>query len=181
MRSFLVPLGCALVLLSAPVSAQKIKVGFDKSVDFTKFHTYSWPNANSPDMTLRKAAVIGEIDDELKSKGLNRVDKDGDLLLSGFGGFGGEVAGAATEPMLPTPSSLYYPMATVWVGAPMASGSTVVSGTLVLQMADRSTGKLVWQGSVNQKIDMDNKNKSIEKVKAAIHKLVDRYPPKKEE
>jgi len=181
MKSFLITLGVGLLLLSAPVKAQKIKIGFDKSVDFSKFHTYSWPNADSPDMTLRKAAVIGEIDDGLKSKGLNRVDKDGDLILSGFGGFGGQVAGAPQEPILPTPSSLYYPTATVWAGEPMASGTTVVSGTLVLQMADRSTGKLVWQGSVTQKIDMDNKNKSIEKVKAAIHKLVDRYPPKKDE
>lgn len=179
MKSLLIQVGLFLVLMSPFAVAQKTKVGFDKSVDFSRYHTYSWPNADSPDMTLRRAAVIGEIDDALKSKGLTRIDKDGDLILSGFGGFGGQQAGPPQDVTLPTFSSMTYPMDTMWTGAPMATGSAVISGSLVLQMADRTTGKLVWQGSVTQKIDMDNKPKSIEKIKAAIKKLVDQYPPKK--
>ncbi len=161
--------------------AQKINVGFDKSADFGKYRTFSWPKAEeSPEMTVRRLMVMGEIEDNLKSKGLVRVEEGGDLILSGFGVFGGESAGEAmTAPILPTFSTPIYTSTSMWEGASYSPGSTVIRGTFVLQMAERATGKVVWQGAVKQKVDMDNKAKSIERIKTAIAKLLEKYPPKR--
>jgi hypothetical protein len=166
------------IFLVIPTSAQKVKVGFDKTVDFTKYHTFSWP-ADAPELTLKRAAVLGYIEEGLNARGLTRVEQGGDLILSGFGGFGGEQAGAVTDVYLPTRSGTSYPTGTVWVGTPIAMGSSVITGALVVEMVDSSTGKLVWQGMVTQKVDPGNKTKAVERIGAAITKLMSQYPPKK--
>ena len=169
----------ALITLTA--FGQKVETGFDKSADFSQYHTFSWPRAeDAPEMTMRRLLVMGEIEDRLKSKGLARVEEGGDLILSGSGGFGGETGGAGmTAAVLPTYSTPTYTTSTMWTGATPTTGATVLHGTLVLQMAERTTGKVVWQGAVTQKVDMDNKAKTIERIKGAIAKLIEKYPPKK--
>ena len=170
-----------LIALFIPSAfGQKIKVGFDKGTDFSKYHTFSWPRAeHAPEMTLRRMLVMGEIEHALNSKGLVRVEEGGDVIVSGFGGFGGEMGGGSAEPIVPAYSTIASTSSSMWTGQPAAAASAVLSSSLVLQMVEHSTGKLVWQGTVTQKIDMDNKAKTIERIKAAIVKLVERYPPKK--
>ena len=169
-----------LVSLTAPATAQKVKIGYDKSVDFTRYHTFSWPDAaDAPELTLKRATVMAYIEEGLNAKGLVRVDKGGDLLLSGSGGFGGQQAGEVTGVIIPAYTGPYNPMSTGWVGTPVAMGSAVISGTLVVQMVDQSAGRLVWQGMVTQRVDMDNKPKTIERIRIAIEKLMAQYPPKK--
>src|SRR3954453_8357872 len=86
---------------------QKIKVGFDKDTDFSRYHTFSWPKAeHAPEMTLRRMLVMGEIEHVLKSKGLVRVEEGGDLTISGFGGFGGQMGGGSAEPIVPAYSTI---------------------------------------------------------------------------
>jgi hypothetical protein len=155
-------------------------VGFDKSADFSKFHSYSWATTgDSTEMTLRRAAIMGEIDDVLKRKGLQQVDRGGDLLLYGAGQIGGEIGGEHQQLVLPVPATTTYPTATVWSGVPIAAGSYVISGTLVLQFVDRSTNTLVWQGAVSEKMDTGNNPKNAKRAREAISKLLDKFPPKK--
>lgn len=171
-------LGVFVFIIVIAAHAQKIKVGFDKSVDFSKYHTYSWVKDNSTELTLRRAAIMAEIDRALKLKGLEAIDEGGDLLLTAAGSIGGDIGGPHQDVIAPVPANFYYPMATVWYGAPAAAGNYVISGTLILDLFDRSTKTLVWQGSVAEKIDTGNTTKNMERVRKAISKLVERYPPK---
>ena len=62
--------------------AQKVKVGYDKGVDFSKYKTYTWQEpAMPPTRPHLYATVIGSVDGELHSKGLSRIDQNGDLIL----------------------------------------------------------------------------------------------------
>ncbi len=173
--ALLIPL--VLVLFVAAAHAQKIRVGFDKSADFSKYHTYSWIRDDSTELTLRRAAIMAEIDYALKQRGLEAVDEGGDLLLAATGSVGGDIGGEHQQQVIPSRSDIYYPTATAWSGVSAGPGSYVISGTLVLEFIDRSTKTLVWQGSVTQKVDTGNSMKNTERVRKAITKLAERYPP----
>ncbi len=179
MRSKVTLLGVLMFVLVFAAQAQKVKVGYDKSTDFSKYHTYSWVNDSSTELTLRRAAIMAEIDYALKQRGLEAVDEGGDLLLAAAGSIGGDIGGQHQEVMRPVPADVYYPTATAWSGVPAAAGNYVISGTLVLDFIDRTTKTLVWQGSVSEKVDTENRSKNMERLRKAIAKLVERFPPKK--
>jgi hypothetical protein len=54
----------------------------------------------------------------------------------------------------------------------------VPEGTLALTFVDRASNKVVWCGTVTEKLDIENKKKSLERVDKAIAKLLKQFPPK---
>jgi len=178
-------LGTWLLLAALPLNAwaQKVKVGYDKGADFGKFKTYSWA---APAMPVTRPmlydSVIGSVDAELKAKGLTRVDGEGDLILVPASGMEMSVNVAVGTPILPTyagpPPTID---ATMWMGATGPSNLMapyVPEGTLVLTYVDRVANKEIWTGSVKEKLDLQNKMKSLERVQKAIAKLLKEFPPK---
>src|SRR5690242_1649849 len=126
-----------IVLIVQSGFSQKIKVGFDKGTDFSKYHSFSWPPAeHSPEMTMRRLLIMGEIEHALNSKGLVRVEQGGDVIVSGFGGFGGEMGGGSANPIVPAYSTIAS-TSSMWTGQPVAGASAVLSSSLVLQMVER--------------------------------------------
>jgi hypothetical protein len=55
---------------------------------------------------------------------------------------------------------------------------TVPEGTLALEFVDRATNKMVWSGTVSQKLDIENKKKSLDLIEKSIGKLLKQFPPK---
>ena len=178
--------GVWLVFASFPLiaSAQKVKVGYDKGTDFAKFATYSWA---TPEMPVTRpmlfASIIGSVDRELKAKGLARVDRDGDLVLLPAGGMEFGINQAAGTPILPTyggpPPTVD---ASMWAGAG-GPGSLmapyVPEGTLALTFVDRASSRIVWTGTVSEKLDIENKMKALDRADKAVVKLLKKFPPRK--
>lgn len=163
--------------------AQKVKVGYDKGTDFSKFKTYSWIDPAMPaTRPVVFDAIVARTDVELQAKGFTRVPKDGDLTLTPAGGIDFGFAGVASTPILPTysspPPSINGGM---WTGAtgPASAGTYVPEGTLVLTFVDRVNNKVIWSGTVKQKLDFEQKNKSLELIDKAVIKLLKRFPGKK--
>ena len=174
----------AFILLGTTVGfAQKIKVGYDKQADFSKYKTYTWSEpAMPPTHPVLYEAVVARVDVELESKGLSRIPSGGDLTITPSGGVDFGFAGAAGTPYSPTyggpPPTLD---ASMWAGAsgPSSAGTYVTEGTLVLTFVDRASNKVVWSGSVKQKLDMQKKTKSLELADKAVIKLLKDFPGKK--
>jgi Domain of unknown function (DUF4136) len=164
------------------LSAQKVKVGYDKSVDFSKFKTYTrLEPAMPPTRPVLYNFVVSSIDSELSAKGLRRVDKNGDLVLELGGGVD---FGIAVVPGAPLTSSYSGPPpainATMWTGASGGQGElmpAVPEAGLQLQFIDRSANELVWSGTVTQALDPEDKAKSLELANKAVTKLLKRFPP----
>jgi hypothetical protein len=55
----------------------------------------------------------------------------------------------------------------------------VPEGTFVLTVVDRASNKVIWTGTVKEKLDIENKTKSLERIDKAIVKLLKQFPPKK--
>jgi hypothetical protein len=161
---------------------QKVKVGYDKGVEFSKFKTYTWAApATPPTRPFLYESVMGSIDGELKSKGFVRTEKDGDLTLIAAGAieFGIAVSGGT-----PITSAFSNPPpainSTMWTGAEGQGQlmGVVPDGSLTVQFVDRGANLLVWSGTVTQKLDIEQKKKSLELVDKAIIKLLKQFPPK---
>jgi hypothetical protein len=128
------------------------------------------------------ATVVGTIEDELKKKGLQRTDKNGDLILIPAGGVEFGINTAVGTPILPTyagqPISVNATMWTGAVGTENLTTSYVPQGTLQLQFIDRNSNKIIWNGMVSEKLDIERKQESLERISKAIEKLIKQYPPK---
>jgi len=163
--------------------AQKIEVGFDKSIDFSRYKSYTFHPPETTGRPILYMTVVSSIRGAVESKGLVSKDDDGDLMLTMSGGFkygaGGD-AGLTSDPCPNCKAPLVDPME--WTGKmapPGASGTGLPQGVLELTFVDRATNKVVWAGIVSQKLDPDKKQKSLEKVHAAIQKLLTEFPPKR--
>jgi hypothetical protein len=56
----------------------------------------------------------------------------------------------------------------------------VPEGTLMINLVDRAANKVIWTGTVKQKLDMENKTKSLKLIDKAIVKLLKEFPPRKQ-
>jgi hypothetical protein len=184
MNSRKLPFLLVVVVLSTACGfAQKVKVGYDKSVDFSKYktHTLKLPPAPSS-RPLLYASVVGSIRNGIESKGLVSVEKGGDLTVIAGGSldYGLE---SGVNPLADTCANCQAPQVDVqlWAGfmpPPGSAGKPQPSGTLKLDMIDRTTNKEVWSGMVVQKLNAQKPDQSLEKVGAAIAKLLSEFPPK---
>jgi Domain of unknown function (DUF4136) len=179
-RLYMVPF---VMLVGSSLYAQKVKVGYDKSVDFSKFKTYTrLEPALPPSRPVLYNFVVSSIDSELSAKGLRRVDKNGDLVLELGGGVDYGIAVASGAPV--TSSYSGPPPAinsTMWTGANGGHGElmpAVPEAGLQLQFIDRTANEIVWSGTVTQALDPDDKTKSLELANKAVTKLLKTFPPK---
>ena len=171
-----------MVALTTVTFAQKVEVGYDKSADFSKYKTYTWAEpAMPPTRPILYETVMSAIDGQLGSKGYSRVDKGGDLTLIPAGAIDFAIA---VSPGTPISSTFNGPPpainATMWTGA-QGGGDlmpAVPDGTLVLEFVDRAANRVVWSGTVSQKLDIEKKAKSLELASKAVAKLLKQFPPK---
>lgn len=174
---------CAMLIGTLAI-AQKVNVGYDKSADFSRYRSYTWLEPGTqPSRPVLYAMIVGSIDHELKSKGLQRIDHDGDLILVPEGGIEFGLSSSLSSPILPTYNGPPPAMdATMWTGSSASVGSSAVyvpQGSLAVNFVDRSTNKVVWSGSVKVGLDIERKKKSLEKVDAAIAKMLKNFPPRR--
>jgi hypothetical protein len=176
-------IGAYLLIAAFPAAscAQKVRVGYDKGTDFLKFKTYTWGEPTMPvTRPLLYASIVGSIDSELKAKGLAKAERDCDLVLIPAGGMEYGLNQAASAPILPTYSSQPVIDSTNWTGGPSnLMAPYVPEGTFVLTVVDRASNKVIWTGTVKEKLDIENKTKSLERIDKAIVKLLKQFPPKK--
>lgn len=175
-----------LALFTFSGFAQKIKVGYDKSVDFSKYRSYTLQPPSTPSSRpLVYASVVGSIKNELEAKGLASVEKDSDLTLIAVGDLG---YGLSSSPGLLSDSckNCQAPLRDPrpWAGSPPpvegTSGKPAPKGTLELSFVERESNKLVWHGTVIQKLDENKKQESLQRIAAAIRKLLNEFPPRKD-
>jgi Domain of unknown function (DUF4136) len=174
-----------VAMCSTCAHAQKVKVGYDKSADFSKYKSYTLQEPSAPiSRPLLHASVMGSINHGLETRGLAGVQKDGDLTVIPEGGldYGLDSPVGATADSGNSRTQKPAVDVQLWAGfmpPPGSSGKGLPEGTLQLTIVDRATNKVVWTGLVVQKLDPAKKEQSLDKVAAAINKLLMEYPPKK--
>ncbi len=170
-----------LLLACSAAQAQKIKVEFDKNIDFAKFKTFAWdPTPQASARPVLVAAIKGAVNEELGKRGLKEVAENPDLYIAMYG--------AVDSDMAVTYSDFYYgPWGIpafdqgfmMWGTVPGTTNTAVVhKGQLIVDLIDASRKKLAWRGIATEKLS-EQQMKLVEQVNTAVEKLFAKYPPKK--
>jgi hypothetical protein len=172
-----------LVILANVGFAQKVKTGYSKATDFSKYKSYTWAPLGMPiARPILFHIVTGTVDDQLQSKGLTPTDHDGDMTLIIAGSLDMASNLVAGTPILSVPNAAPPSMNSgLWIGANVSwavTGNSFQQGTLVLEFVDRRKNEVLWIGTVKQNIDLTQKEKSMDLVAKAITKLLKEFPPK---
>jgi hypothetical protein len=165
-------------LLSVSAQAQKIKVEFDKNLDFAKFKTFAWGKHDAVSRPTLVLAIAGAIQEELTKRGLQRTDSNPDLYIQMYGSVDSDMSVSYSDPLyigtggIP-PFDQSFPM---WGAVPGATTTVVVhKGQLVVDLIDATEKKLTWRGMATEKLS-DKKMKLINQINTAVEKMFQQYP-----
>lgn len=158
----------ALIVLPACASLQ-VKTEQDLEADFSRYHTYSWidgaPGGHEPSL---ESQIQTAVDRELPFKRLHRVEKGGspDLYVS--------ICVTVDEDRVVQPDQWGYDLGTLGVGGSRASVLTLPRGTLLVDLIDSGSRRLVWRGQASQAVDREA---SEEVIRKAVREIFRPYPP----
>jgi hypothetical protein len=171
-------IGLVFLLFAQPAWGQKVDVKFDKSVDFSKYKTYTWAKGMPARNPIVNQMIIDSIEQQLAARGLTKTEADGELQV---------IFVAAMDLDLQiqglTWSNVSNPMGSLTnVGPPM----NVRKGMLVVDLMDKKAERYIWRGTAKETLtqgptaDIVGDAKRVEKVvKKAVEKMFNKYPVKK--
>jgi len=164
-----------MAFLFAGISAaQQVKTDYDRAADFAQYKTYSWEHVQTKDPLLVDR-IENAVNATLAARGWTRVETGGDVSIvaiqmtsnqetlntfyNGFGGgwgwrrFGGGGIGEATT-----------------------TTETYKVGTLVVDLFDAKSKKLLWRGSSSDTLS-NNSDKNIKNLDKGVEKMFQHFPP----
>lgn len=165
----------AILILLAGCSSIKVSFDYDKTADFSKYKTYAFTqDAQSfPMQELDRARVLAAIEDELKAKGFTKSDNP-DVLI--------DLQVKLEQKQTATATNTGYRGAYRYGwggGTTYVNVETYVEGTLFVNMIDKSTEKLVWQGRGTKTLaENPSPEKKEQNIKYGVKQIFTKYPPK---
>ena len=171
MKSLIILIVVALIASPVAIRAQNIKVDYDRSLDFTKFKTYSWVEGRTAFDPQVHNLILIEIDRQLQSKGLKKVEEKADLNIAYYASFEDNINTSAVE---------YAKSAdwNKWGDHTPVYGPKMVAlpiALIVLDIIDASTNRLVWRGRAKGAYT-PNQARGKKRVNEAVEKLLARLP-----
>jgi hypothetical protein len=162
------------LLFAAASFAQQVKTDYDRSADFGQYKTYSWEKVQTRD-PLMVDRIETAVNADLASKGWKQVQSGGDVsivaieithnqqtLNTFYDGFGGGWGWRG------------------WGGGGFGEATTTTDvyqvGTLVVDLFDAETKKLIWRGSSRNTLS-NNSEKNIKNLDKAVQKMFQHFPP----
>ncbi len=169
-----------LTFLAGCATAAKVNYQHDPTANFSGLKTYSWASmeplkTEDPrvDPTKVDARIRQAIDSELAVKGYQKVNSGGDFQV---------LYHAAVEHKIDTQRQDIYADAgefgRSWMGWEDVTTEFDV-GSLVLDILDPKSEKLIWRSSANKTIDLEaSEAEKDARVHGAVHDMLANFPPK---
>ena len=160
-----------IVLLAATASfAQQVKTDYDRSADFNQYKTYSWEKVQTQDPLLVDR-IKEAVNSALAAKGWTQVPSGGTVAI---------VAIEMTQNQR-TLNTFYNGFGGGWRwGGGFGDATTTVDnykvGTLVVDLFDANSKKLVWRGSASDTLS-NKSDKNIKALDKGVEKMFDHFPP----
>lgn len=174
-------LSSLLMLLAVSANAQKVNVAYDRTVDFSKFKTYSWTKgvpAKNPQIDQQ---IIALIEQQLAAKGLQRASENADLNIS----YHAAVMTGMDQASVAKPDDTIGKVTWVPQMGSMSQVWLVQVGSLIVVLKEPKGNQEVWRATATDTLSNDpNKdlsrdvNKATRKVKKVVEKMFKGFPPK---
>jgi hypothetical protein len=157
-----------LALWGATAAAAEVKAEYDKQADFTRYKTWSWRHGTPAPNPVADKRLREAIESGLAAHGLTKVQSGGDLEV---------VYHAAAESRISL-ENLGYKEPGFETEAKRIR--YLRAGTVLLDVIDASTGKVVWRGQAQDATDPAPH--AIERmIDDGIGKLLDLFPAGKQD
>jgi hypothetical protein len=160
-----------VIVFSTLMIAQEVQTDYDHHVDFSNYKTYSWAKVETSN-SIWDGRVKDAVDKELQSKGLSQVPSGGDVAIVAVG----------TTREKPTLETFYNGGFGGWGWRGFGDTATTTvenykEGTLVVDMFDPNTKKLLWRGTSSDTLS-DKPEKNEKKLEKGVDKMFKDFPPK---
>jgi hypothetical protein len=161
-----------IALLTAASFAQHVKTDYDRAANFGQYKTYSWEAVKTRNQ-LNIDRIKNAVDADLTAKGYTQLPSGGSMSI---------VAMEATKNQQ-TLNTVYNGMGGGWRwrGGFGGDSTTYVDnykvGTLVLDMFDAQSKKLLWRGAASDTLS-DKADKNIKNLNKGVQKMLKDFPPK---
>src|SRR5205809_6259955 len=167
-NKMLVSIATFFVFVAASV-AEQVQTDYDHSANFGQYKTYSWEKVQTKD-PLMVDRIKDAVNAALAAKGWTQVDSGGDVSV---------VATEITKNQQ-TLNTFYDGFGGGWRWGGFGDATTTVDnynvGTLVLDMFDAQTKKLVWRGSASDTLS-NKADKNIKNLHKGVQKMQKHFPP----
>jgi hypothetical protein len=162
-----------MLLFAGKSSAQQVKTDYDHSANFGQYKTYSWEKVQTKDPLLVDR-IKDAVNSTLAAKGWTLVPSGGDV----------EVFAIETTQNQQTLDTFYngFGGGRRWGGFGGAFGDatttteTYTVGTLVVDLFDAKTEKLIWRSSSSDTLS-DQANKNTKNLDKGVNKMFQHFPP----
>jgi hypothetical protein len=157
-----------MLAVTSTAFSMDVKTDFDHHANFPQYHTYSFAKVETPD-PLWDDRVKEAIDRALSAKGWTRVPSGGDVSIVAVG----------TTHEKQTLQTFYDGFdGWIWGGFGTATTyqETYPVGTLIVDMFDTNTKKLIWRGSATDVLS-GKPEKDEKKLDKAVSKMFEHFPP----
>lgn len=170
-----------LMAISSCGPSLKVSSDYDKSVNFSQYKTYSlYHDAKSAEAIsqLNHDRVVNAIRSEMKKRGFTETESSPDLLVNSVAIFKDRTSVSASTNYYGY-GGYYRPY---YGGMGMSSSTTNYNvehykdGSLIIDIVDSKTNKLVWQGTGNKEIDKPAKDPD-KAIPEAIASIMADFPP----
>ena len=159
----------ALVLASAMaavVYAQRITTDSAPGATFENYRTFAWTPGTPSPVSITEQRIHAGVNTQLQARGLTQVDANPDLYVATH---------VATETVPQIISSGFGPW---WgPGGGMTTVQSYTQGTLVVDLYDASTKKMVWRGVATDTVSR-RASTNTRRLDRAITRLFERFPPR---
>ena len=152
-------------LVAAGAYAQNVNTDADPSAPFSSYRTYAWTPGTPSPVTLTEQRIHSDVESQMAAKGFRlATDQAPDVYI-------------ATHVLTKDEPQIIADGFGPWgLGPGAIDVNNLVKGTLIVDMYDANTKKMVWRG-VGTATVSDKPSKNNAKIDKAITKMFDRYPP----
>jgi hypothetical protein len=165
----------SVAITGAPVIAQTVTIDYDHSVDFAKFKTYTWEKVHATDPGVEGRITIA-VNRDMGGRYMTEKSKGSDVTLTAVEATHNKQEFNTFYDSLGSDYSWQRPWGSGFLDS-QASLQDVPLGTLIIDMYDTKTHKLLWRGTVTAPLSgsEDKKDNTIDK---EVTMLISKYPPK---
>ena len=167
----------AIEILAATALLAEVKTDYDRTAEFSRYKTYSWGKIHTRN-PLWGDRIRAAVASALAAKGWSEVESGGDVSI---------MAMEMREDHR-TLNTYYDNFGGGWgwrrwgggfgdgFGTATTTEETYKVGTLVVDLFDTNTKKLIWRGSASDTLS-DKSDKNIKQLNSDVQRMFDHFPP----
>ena len=155
----------AIAALTAGVAyAQHVTTDSDPAAPFATYKTYAWTPGTAADVSLTEQRIHDGVNAQLQGKGMTQVDSNPNVFVATH---------VTTHAVPQVIADGFGPWG---FGGGMATVQTYTEGSLIVDLYDATTRKMVWRGVATATVS-SKPEKNAEKIDKSLMKMFARYPP----